>query len=393
MAREVVQDPIPFPESFRETGDAAAQSQAAVLLTLGNLLRFEDPFAMELMAEEQPPPEPEEILPEEDRQRLNIPAGIYDLARVRGVRFDANFIRERVAGREAVVSGMAIEEAGTSLSLLPALAERLHAEPSQPLAAAELLQASLSHPDELVRVAAASSYAEVALPQQQAIPIRILAEGTRSEDETTRDVAATALARLVPGHPRLRELVRPEPYSVEGEPTHTSTMIHGTWARNQPWWKPGGDFHTYIRSNVDPNLYSAGDFYSWSGDWSDAGRADGALRLIQWVNDHQLDGLDLFAHSHGGNVAMLANKTSLRIGRLVMMACPVHRRKYFPEFTRVNKVVAIVTHMDLVILADGGGQRFNDARIQEIILPLWFTGHSKTHDPEIWRRHDLPARI
>lgn len=393
MAREVVQDPIPFPRSFRETGDAAAQSQAAVLLTLGNLLRFEDRFSMEVMAEEEPPPEPEDILPDEDRERLNIPAGIYDLARFRGVRFDANFVRERVAGTEALMSGVAAEEADASISALPALAERLHEEPSQPLAAADLLQASLSHPDELVRVAAASSYAELALPQQQAIPIRILAEGARSEDEVTRDVAATALARLVPGHPRLRELVRPEPYSVDGEPTRTSLMIHGTWARNQPWWKPGGDFHTYVRSNVDSHLYSAGDFYFWSGDWSDAGRADGALRLIRWVNDRQLDGLDLFAHSHGGNVAMLANKTSLRIGRLVMMACPVHRHKYFPDFTRVNKVVAIGTRMDLVILADGGGQRFKDARIQEIVLPIWFTGHSKTHDPEIWNQHDLPARI
>jgi hypothetical protein len=39
MTREVVEIPIPFPESFRDESDTGAQSQAAVLLTLGNLLR------------------------------------------------------------------------------------------------------------------------------------------------------------------------------------------------------------------------------------------------------------------------------------------------------------------------------------------------------------------
>jgi hypothetical protein len=393
MTRELVEEPIPFPDSFREAGDAAAQSQAAVLLTLGNLLRFEDRVTLEVMAGEQPVPQPSEVLPEDDREALKIPAEVYSLAAARGVRFDVNFVRESL-GRGAVPQGIQ-PEAVTEESLveLPALAEQLARTPADPLAAARLLEASLTHPDLLVRVSAATSYLEVALPDQQERLIAILVDGTDSEDEETRDVAATALARVAPGHPRLRGLTEPLPYSADGEPSHTSLLIHGTWARNAGWWKPNGDFHTYVRTRVDPSLYSANDFFFWSGAWSDLARADGALRLIDWVSRHQLDGLDLFTHSHGGNVAMLANQRSLRIGRLVMMACPVHRGKYWPDFGRLGKAVAIGTRMDLVILADGGAQRFNDPRIQEIVLPIWFTGHSKTHDPAVWDQHDLPARI
>jgi HEAT repeat protein len=237
MAREVVETPVPFPQSFQQTDDAAAQSQAAVLLTLGNFLRFEDRFAMSALAAEQPSPAPADILPPEDREALNIPRGIVDLSAARGVRLDANFVRERLAAFGLGLQGMAAEPPGEAmLPALPALADRLNEQPANPLAAADLLQASLSSPDELVRVSAASSYLEVALPEQREPLIQILVEGTRSDDELTRDVAATALARAVPGHPRLRELMTPLPYSANGEPSQTSLMVHGTWARNNDWW-------------------------------------------------------------------------------------------------------------------------------------------------------------
>lgn len=394
MAREVVQDPIPFPRSFQQTDDAAAQSQAALLLTLGNLLRYEDRLAMSALAAEQPSPAPEEVLPEEDRAALNIPPEIFGLATARGVRFDINFVRERLARRGLEVQGMVAEPPGEAVvPALPELAETLNSRPADPLAAADLLQASLSSPDELVRVSAAASSLEVALPEQQDPLIQILVDGTRSEDETTRDVAATALARAVPGHPRLRELITRLPSSTPGEPSQTSLLVHGTWARGSDWWPPGGDFHSYVLNQVDPHLYGDADFFYWSGGWSDDARADGALRLIDWVDQHQFEGLDLFTHSHGGSVAMLASTRSLRIGRLVMMACPVHKGKYDPDFNRITKVVAVCTHMDLVILADGGGQRFNDPEIHEIVLPIWFTGHSATHDPKVWDKHGLPGKI
>jgi hypothetical protein len=219
-----------------------------------------------------------------------------------------------------------------------------------------------------------------------------LVEGTYNDDPLVRDVAATALARVLPGHSRLIQLIQPVEILEEGVPSHTSTIIHGTWARNNSWWQPSGNFHNYLRANVDPSLYSASDRFDWSGSWSDAGRALGALDLVAWVSGHGLAGLDLFTHSHGGSVAMLASRAGMAIGRLVLLSCPVHIPKYEPNFPIVGRVVSIRVKMDLVILADGGGQRFNHPQIREIVLPIWFK-HSITHEPQTWINHNLPSQI
>jgi hypothetical protein len=54
------------------------------------------------------------------------------------------------------------------------------------------------------------------------------------------------------------------------------------------------------------------------------------------------------------------------------------------------RVVSIRVHLDLVILVDGGGQRFNPPQIEEHVLPIWFD-HSATHDPANWQQYNVPA--
>jgi pimeloyl-ACP methyl ester carboxylesterase len=397
MAREPVSDPVPFPQAFRETGDAAAQSQAAVLLTIGNLLRYESPRRREAagMRMAPSPASPVELVPEADREKMNLPRGMGTLWRDRGVRYDAEFVRDSMGRRRGLAMAAPAPEAEReqSLAQLPEIADRFEQEP-EPLAAAQLCEASLSSPDELVRVAAAAAYCEIALPDQQARMLEILARGTESGDPLVREVAATALARLVPGHPRLLELMQAGPESGDREPSYTSLLIHGTWARQNDWWQPGfpGNFHDYLHREVAPDLYGAPDRFEWTGGYSDAARQDGALQLAGWVNHHGVDGLDVFAHSHGGNIAMLATRSGMRIGRLVLLSCPVHQPKYDPDFSRVARIFSVRVRMDLVILADGGGQRFHDPHIEEIILPIWFQ-HPATHEEPVWRKHGVPALI
>jgi hypothetical protein len=205
-------------------------------------------------------------------------------------------------------------------------------------------------------------------------------------------MAATGLARFDPEHPALAALREPGGPSGGGEPSYTSLVVHGTFARQNRWWQPGGDFHSYVLSDVRPDLYSAADRFEWSGGYSDAARALAASDLMAWVNDHAVQGLDVFAHSHGGNAAMLATHQGLSIGTLVLLSCPVHWHKYSPDFSQVQRVVSIRVRLDLVILADLGGQRFRDPRIEENRLPIWFK-HSASHDPDVWRDHDLPSRV
>jgi hypothetical protein len=255
--------------------------------------------------------------------------------------------------------------------------------------AAALLEISLRHPHELARVAAAASYMEVTVAPTRAI--RILERGVRSQDRLVRGVAAHALARVDPVNARLTPLLAAKRRPSRRRPSRTGTIVHGTFARTSAWWQPpAGDFWKYLHDTVDPQLYAASDRFEWSGGYTDYDRGRAGGELHDWVQDptHNLDGLDLFTHSHGGSVAMLATHAGTRVGRLVLLSCPVHWPKYSPEFSRVTKIFSIRVRLDLVILIDGGGQRFSHPQINERVLPIWFD-HFTTHDPTTWEDHDL----
>jgi hypothetical protein len=309
--------------------------------------------------------------------------------RVSGDRFHPAELQQLSGVRLMAAARPRTEDARKAPERIASAADNFYREATSESAAA-LLETSLRHPNQLVRVAAASSYVELAVDPQPAI--RILEDGLKSRNLLVRDVAAYSLAHVDPKNPKLAALLRTRKVRSRRRPSRTSTIIHGTWASGGSWWQPEGDFWTYLRKNVDPNLYGAQGRFGWTGGYSDAARAQAAIELHDWVQQHNLDGLDLFTHSHGGNVAMLANHAGTNVGRMVLLSCPVHWPKYMPQFNAQEKVVSVRVHMDLVILADRGGQRFSDPRIQENVLPLWFD-HFATHDQANWAKYDIPRMI
>lgn len=334
-----------------------------------------------------PAPGAAEPLPTEDVLALGFPsmrAGASrfrpeELQKVAGVRFPA------APGAEPSPS-----DARAASRRLPLVANSFYRNASTETAAA-LVEVSPRHPHELVRVSAAASYFDVAVNPERAI--RVLERGLRSRDPLTRDVAAHALAHVDPGNLALAKLLASSKRRSTLKRSRTSLLVHGTWARPSPWWQPpNGDFWRYLHDNVDVNLYGAQDRFEWSGGYSDAARALAGNDLHAWVQQHNLDGLDLFTHSHGGSVAMLANHAGTRVGRMVLLSCPVFWPQYTPAFNLVGTVVSVRVHLDLVILADRGGQRFHDNRIRENVLPIWFD-HFATHDPGNWRQYDVPAML
>ena len=98
------------------------------------------------------------------------------------------------------------------------------------------------------------------------------------------------------------------------------------------------------------------------------------------------------AHSHGASVTMLASWRGVSFGRVVFLSAPVHPAKYKMNFAAVQRVVSFRVKLDLVLLADGSGSKFSDPRYNENVLPIWFN-HSATHDPDVWRRYDLPSKL
>ena len=375
MLYEEVSEPIPGKEAFRRFDSAAVQSQAAFLLLLGIQAGSDSEEAQEKKLSD--------IISEEDRGKFPFPPLLPSPRELfAGEDIRTSLTRGYLSGDESW------EEIPSERKqkIIPDLIDDLYRKQTRQ-AAAELMEACLFHQDLLVRVAAAASHVEIS--SEWGRPISILEQGTYGQDSLVRDVAATALTRIVPAHPRLAELAVPVPINRGGEPSHTSLLVHGTWARGSRWWQPGGDFHSYLLNNVSNDLYNNGqDIFSWSGGYSQAAYQLGAQDLINWINTHQIDGFKyLFAHSHGGSVAMLASQEGLTIDKLILLSCPVHG-KYMPHFNYVGNVISIHVRSDLVILADGGGQKYNHPQIQEHVLPVWFN-HSATHDPDVWQRYDI----
>ena len=169
-----------------------------------------------------------------------------------------------------------------------------------------------------------------------------------------------------------------------------SIIIHGTWASDGKWWKPKGDFFEYLKTDLKrADLYGKGDQFKWSGKNRNSKRKQAASQLSLWLKKHPAAKVNVFAHSHGANVAMLATH-EIRIDQLVMLSPPV-RSDYFAKWKNVKQAYNIQANIDPVVAIARGGQRFNLKQVKEIKLKA--NGHSASHDPKVWKTEKLPNLI
>ncbi|HYV14852.1 MAG TPA: hypothetical protein VE972_02400 [Conexibacter sp.] len=180
------------------------------------------------------------------------------------------------------------------------------------------------------------------------------------------------------------------PYDV-GKASTTSLIVHGTHAWPGAWWFVGGDFHTYIRSHVRPDVFSGRNAFSWSGAYKGRDRHVAAERLAGWAQDTVGGSLNaVFAHSYGGAVALHATAYGLVINDLVLLSAPVEAIPV--EWRNVGRATSLRIHMDLVLLAARRRQRFTE-NVEEHHLPRWFWHHCDSHDPHVWRDEDCVATL
>jgi hypothetical protein len=272
------------------------------------------------------------------------------------------------------------------------LAASLTADPD-PVTAAALVEANLHSESLLVRTSAAVAAIDTTGPRDDVLAQ--LVEGATSRDALTRDIGRIGVARVAPVHPVLRSLIG-SPAALTGAvaPTQMAVLTHGTWGAPSPWWQSRGDFYTYLDGLVPP-LKVHDPSFRWSGQYSDGARQLAANQLIAWLADQGLPQPDVFAHSHGGTVANLATRAGARFERLVLLSWPVHDQ-WFPEFGNVARIIDIRVNLDLVIIADLGGQTFtppppNAGRVTSHVNG-WFD-HSSTHDPGYWTAHQLAGTL
>lgn len=360
-------EPIPGPEAFEQKGRAAELSQAAFILSAGAGAAGKS-----------------SVVPRVGE--LGLPS-LKPLAVVTPISV-AQAIRPLSIDRADHAAGAAVAIPAPDVA---PIARKLVDDP-RPKTAATLVEASLHNPSRVVRTAAAAA----ALDTTGVSPMveKQLVESSRASDETTRGIARVALGRIDPAHPALAGLTVAEraTAAVPDESAHTAVLTHGTFAALSRWWRPGNVFWNYLDGlPVSPPLHMYAPSFQWSGDYSDRARDEAAEDLGGWLDVQGLSRPDFFAHSHGVTVANLVTQLGVTLDRLVMLSWPV-RGAWLPDLSKVRAVIDIRVRMDLVILADRGGQRLpasvrKDPKVREFVNG-WFE-HGCSHEPAYWQRNGL----
>jgi hypothetical protein len=365
MARDGNYEPVQPREAFAVNNADGRMSQAAFLLCIGAAVGGKTRHL---------PREPEFRLP-----------------RLRPLASSRRLGLARVRRRLGLPAGGTVDR-----RIPPEVADRLTRalyEKPDPITAGAIVEAGLHSPYRIVRVAGAIASLDTTGPRPDVIAE--LVESAQAQDIDIRELARTGLARAEPGHPLLDKYVTgPRDTGQRRRPSNTAVVSHGTFASNSDWWRPGGEFYTYLKT-ITPSLHLHDKSFGWSGDYSHAARKLAAADLKVWVGTEQLNRPDYVAHSHGGTVANLATQQDLKLGRLVFLSLPVHGA-WLPKLANVSRIIDIRVHSDLVILADLGAQRLpaslrSNPKVKEA-RNGWFS-HSVTHEPSYWQQHGLPALL
>ncbi len=372
-------EPIPIggPEAFQTGGRDAELSRAAILLSIGAVAGGHAERVDQLEA-------------------LALPQDLYLIRRDEPLRVE-EALRPLDLDLATHLSDRALRlSTGTSAGLARQLVDR-----PDPVTAAALVAANLHSDSLLVRTAAAVATLDTTGPRDDVLGM--LVEASRSRDSLTQQIGRIGVVRVAPQHPVLRRLVTqpsvPPAALAAAAPVGAaagagSVLTHGTFAAGTTWWKPGGTLYRYLDALVPP-LHLHDPSYGWSGQYSDGARRLAAQQLVDWIAGVGLQTPTIFAHSHGGTVANLATGRGQTFDRMVLMSWPVHG-EWFPDFTKVRVIVDIRVHVDLVILADRGGQTYlPPAQFSGKVISHvhgWFN-HSDTNDPGYWDKYDLPAAI
>ncbi|MGW6021225.1 hypothetical protein [Streptomyces sp. NPDC055099] len=430
MPDPVIENPLRGEEAFWDVkGDEAAWSRAAQLVGLGlqlagqgETLRADDD-ASDL------------LIPEVPDLRAPFPAEYAELYIQDHLRTRMPFPWRQFPGWSQPITSYIQDQitpapqrwwtefGGFEESVAPQLYQAIREDEDPAAAAASLLHISQLSRHRIVRVAAAASLANFRTRLSWPT-IEALAEGCSSSNGTIQQMAVDALLRIAPSHPVLTELrEQQEPDEENGtDEAHTSIIVPGTWTRfkRPSWWRPGEPLFSYLQNEpggsepsdgtfepIGNDLYAQDNYFRWPTGLTVSDRAAGAHKLAGWAVRHGCtNGFSkVFAHSHGGNVALLAAAShKIDIDLLVMIATPPHQRsslEWAAISQRVNRIVSLRPRFDLVVWLDRAWSSIRDItvtgefpsdRVCSLKVPVWY-GHSVLTQPEIWTKYRLATEL
>ena len=111
----------------------------------------------------------------------------------------------------------------------------------------------------------------------------------------TARLAQAALSKIDPKDPVVRKCVIPQPKSKKRRrKSNTAVITHGTFASNNAWYQPSGEFYVALDTNR-PDLHVHDQSFKWTGAYSHLARRADAVLLNQWIGDQGLTTPDFFA--------------------------------------------------------------------------------------------------
>jgi RHS repeat-associated protein len=148
-------------------------------------------------------------------------------------------------------------------------------------------------------------------------------------------------------------------------------IIHGTWAKDADWTKPG-PFVNAVERTFNDTSYS----FTWSGENTKFARSAAALGLA-WFIESLPEGepIVIVAHSHGGNVvkAYSQMERARHIDRVVTLGTP-QRDDYEMNMSKVGEYVNVYSVNDAVQVSGGHSLTSSEA-------PMGETGAAGRRDP------------
>lgn len=132
-------------------------------------------------------------------------------------------------------------------------------------------------------------------------------------------------------------------------------IVHGTWSKASSWYAPGGHFFDLIEQKAR-DLGHTAITYTWSGYLDEVHRIAAGKALAKLIRSYPTDTeFYIIAHSHGGNVAILASQelgksegNTHRIKVVYALATPVDPKHYMPDMQVIEYFYNLFSFRDAV---------------------------------------------
>ena len=183
-------------------------------------------------------------------------------------------------------------------------------------------------------------------------------------------------------------------------PSRIAILVHGTLAAKATWWQPTiGGFWQHVHGYW-PHLYDGPVPFAWSGVNSHGERVIAAQKLVRWAQTVGANVLDVIAHSHGGNVCLLAARMGLPINRLILLGTPI-RTEYMVDLGRITSLANVFSlgdHVQTPIGTFPHGRGEGRTLSDSVSVSNWRAendgtggqpGHSELHEPATWNASKL----